>query len=74
MKLRSKKRGLDCAVIRYAHRLAETAGEEFDSVCAAFWEGEELYPGAGFRKGNHIQIAILNHNCIKGVFLPRELK
>jgi hypothetical protein len=69
-----KKRELDCAVIRYAHQLAEAAGEEFDSVRAAFWEGEELYPGSGFRKGNHIQIAILNHNCIKGVFLPRELK
>lgn len=69
-----KKRELDCAVIRYAHQLAEESGEKFDSVRAAFWEGEELYPGAGFRKGNHIQIAILNQNCIKGVFLPRELK
>ena len=69
-----KKRELDCAVIRYAHQLAEASGEKFDSVRAAFWEGEELYPGAGFRKGNHIQIAILNPNCIKGVFLPRELK
>ncbi|HHD78343.1 MAG TPA: hypothetical protein ENK98_01690 [Epsilonproteobacteria bacterium] len=69
-----KKRELDCAVIRYAHQLAEESGEKFDSVRAAFWEGEELYHGAGFRKGNHIQIAILNPNCIKGVFLPRELK
>lgn len=69
-----KKRELDCAVIRYAHQLAEESGEKFDSVRAAFWEGEELYPSAGFRKGNHIQIAILNQNCIKGVFLPRELK
>lgn len=69
-----KKRELDCAVIRYAHQLAEESSEKFDSVRAAFWEGEELYSGAGFRKGNHIQIAILNPNCIKGVFLPRELK
>jgi len=69
-----KKRELDCAVIRYAHQLAEASGEKFDSVRAAFWEGEALYSGAGFRKGNHIQIAILNQNCIKGVFLPRELK
>jgi hypothetical protein len=59
-------------VIRYAHRLAEPAGEVFDSVRAAIWEGEELYPGAGFRKGNHIQIAILNHSCIKGVFCPES--
>ncbi len=63
---------LDCAVIRYAHKLAEKEGTKFDSVRAAFWEGEELYPGAGFKKGNHVQIAVLNPNCIKGVFLPRE--
>ena len=67
-----KKRELDCAVIRYAHKLAEKQGEKFDSVRAAFWEGEEIYPGAGFRKSNHIQIAIRNLDCIKGVFLPRE--
>ena len=67
-----KKRELDCAVIRYAHQLAEEAGEKFDSVHAAFWEGEALYPGVGFRTGNHIQLAILNHNCIKGLFLPHQ--
>lgn len=66
-----KKRELDCAVIRYAHELAEKEGIKFDSVRAAFWEGEELYPGAGFKKGNHVQIAVLNPDCIKGVFLPR---
>lgn len=67
-----KKRELDCAVIRYAHELAKASGESFDSVRAAFWEGEELYPGAGFNQENHIQISILNPNNIKGVFLPRE--
>ena len=69
-----KKRELDCAVIRYAHKLAENRGEKFDSVRAAFWEGKEIYPGAGFRKGNHIQIAVRNPDCIKGIFLPREKK
>lgn len=67
-----KKRELDCAVIRYAHELAKREGEKFDSVRAAFWEGEELYEGAGFRKENHIQLAILNPECIKGIFLPRN--
>jgi hypothetical protein len=66
-----KNRQLDCAVIRYAHKLAKEEEMEFDSVRAAFWEGEELYEGAGFRKENHIQLAILNPNCIQGVFLPR---
>ncbi|MDO9179508.1 MAG: hypothetical protein Q7U16_14500 [Agitococcus sp.] len=67
-----RKRELDCAVIRYAHQLACNDGEIFDSVRAAFWEGETLYEGAGFRKQNHIQIAVLNPNCIKAVFLPRK--
>ena len=67
-----RKRELDCAVIRYAHQLAEEEDFCFDSVRAAFWEGEPLYDGAGFRKQNHIQIAILNPNCIKGIFLPRD--
>lgn len=67
-----KKRELDCAVIRYAHELAREEGYSFDSVRAAFLEGEELYPGAGFKTHNHIQIAIINPNCIKGIFLPRS--
>lgn len=62
-----KKRELDCAVIRYAVELLE-----FDSVRSVFWEGEALYPGSGFRTHNHIQLAIINPNCIKGFFLPRE--
>jgi hypothetical protein len=67
-----KKRELDCAVIRFAYQLAEKRGTCFDSVRAAFLEGEPLYPGSMFRKQNHIQIAIINPNCIKGIFLPRE--
>ena len=65
-----KKRELDCAVIRWAHVVAARNGVIFDSVRAAFWEGEELYPNAGFKSQNHIQIAVLNPKCIKGVFLP----
>ncbi|MEG1211222.1 MAG: hypothetical protein RSE29_08900 [Leclercia sp.] len=67
-----KRRELDCAVIRYACALAAKAGEPFDSVRAAFFEGEQLYPNAMFREKNHIQIAIINPNCIKGIFLPRD--
>lgn len=69
-----KKRELDCAVIRYAHQLATEVGFPFDSVRAAFIEGEALYDNAGFKQQNHIQIAILNSDCIKGIFLPRKKK
>ena len=68
-----KKRELDCAVIRFAVELAETKmAIKFDSVRAAFWEGEELYPNAGFKTHNPIQLSIINPDCIKGIFLPRQ--
>ncbi len=60
-------RQLDCFVVE--HLLRST---DFDSVRGLFPEGEELYPGAGFRLKDHIQICIRNPNCIKGFFLPRE--
>lgn len=66
-----KARELDCAVIRYACALADEAGEPFDSVRAAFIEGEPLYEGSKFHSNNHIQLAVVNLNCIKGIFLPR---
>jgi hypothetical protein len=69
---------LDCAVINYLHQMIADAHEKldglppFDSVRAMFPEGQELYPGAGFRKQNHIQICIRNADCIKGLFIPRK--
>lgn len=67
-------RKLDCAVIQTLHTLRKESGlPQYDSVRGVFWEGEDLYPGAGFKEKNHIQIAILNPNCIKGFFLPREV-
>ena len=69
-----KARELDCAVIRYACALAEDAGEAFDSIRAAFIEGKPLYDGARFFSENHIQLAIINPDCIKGIFLPRAKK
>jgi hypothetical protein len=66
-------RELDCRVINTLHTIQRFRDEPpFDSVRAAFWEGNELYPGAGFKEKNHIQICIRNPNCIKGYFLPRK--
>lgn len=67
-------RNLDCAVIETIHEFNREEGlHEFDSVRSVFWEGEDLYPNAGFKEKNHIQIAIRNPNCIKGFFIPRKL-
>ncbi|MEX2388850.1 MAG: hypothetical protein WD534_13310 [Phycisphaeraceae bacterium] len=71
-------RHLDCAVIEYMHSQIEEQADgdahlrPFDSVRAAFWEGDELYPTAGFKQKNHIQICVRNVNCIKGYFRPLE--
>lgn len=67
------KRNLDCAVIEYFHTWwSDQKQESFDSVRGVFWEGSELYPNAGFKEKNHIQICVRNPNCIKGYFLPRK--
>jgi len=68
------KRHLDCAVIEIIQQHRKEKGLPlFDSVRAVFFEGKELYPNAGFRDKNHIQIAVRNPNCIKGYFIPRNI-
>lgn len=65
------KRKLDCAVIELLHELLEVTGQPYyDTVRAAFWEGGDLYPGAGFEKKNHVQLCIRSTDCIKGYFKP----
>jgi hypothetical protein len=62
-------RDLDCAVIELLHEV--NSGSAFDTVRGLFLEGEDLYPNAGFKSKNHIQVCVRNPNCIKGYFLPR---
>ncbi|MGM0601240.1 MAG: hypothetical protein ACQETH_15630 [Candidatus Rifleibacteriota bacterium] len=67
-------RHLDCAVIETIHQFnKDKALPEFDSVRGVFFEGQDLYPNAGFKEKNHIQISVRNINCIKGFFIPRKL-
>jgi len=64
-------RQLDCAVIETLHAFnRETARPAYDTVRGVFWEGSDLYPNAGFKEKNHIQICVRNINCIKGYFSP----
>ena len=64
-------RSLDCAVIEAVHLNREKDKEQrFDSVRGLFHEGQTIYPGSGFRKNNHVQICVRNHDCIKGYFSP----
>ena len=63
----------DCAVITFLHTTRKESGDDpFDTVRAAFVEGEELYENAGFSAKNHIQICVRNVACIKGYFRPLD--
>lgn len=70
------RRNLDCAVIRFLHRILGIAGAPpIQSVKGVFTEGDPIYPGAGILEKTHIQIAVCDPSCIKGVFRvrPRDL-
>lgn len=64
-------RDLDCAVIQQIHDFKKTEeGCTYDSVRGIFMEGGEVYPGSEFREKTHVQLCIVNPNCIKGLFVP----
>lgn len=74
-----RARYLDCAVVETVHKLRQLSGSlqaitnslplpPYDTVRGAFWEGANLYPEAGFKEKNHIQICVRNQECIKGYF------
>lgn len=62
------RRQLDCAVIERLHAIYEAEGGVLDTVRGVFVEGEPVYPGAGVDAKTHIQLAVRNADCIKGVF------
>lgn len=68
------RRPLDCAVIRYLHTILQSGGSRaVQSVKGVFTEGSPAYAGAGFCEKTHIQIAVVDPRCIKGVFrVPRH--
>ncbi len=72
-----RARALDCDVIRHLHSMVENGRSEgpsfFDTVRGMFTEGDELYPGAAFYRQSHVQIAVRNPDCIRGLFYPPEL-
>lgn len=71
-------RFLDCAVMRHLHSILDNQPlegriiEPFDTVRGMFPEGGRLYPGSGFARKSHVQIAVRNDDCIKGLFHYRS--
>ncbi|MCM1105494.1 MAG: hypothetical protein NC355_00990 [Blautia sp.] len=68
-------RDLDCAVIQRIHQYnKENKKRDFDSVRGVFLEGNPIYENAGIMEKTHVQLCIVNPNCIKGYFKPLEPK
>lgn len=66
-------RDLDCAVIERIHQYNRETGDEtrnFDSVRGVFIEGNPVYNESGIMEKTHVQLCIVNPNCIKGYFKP----
>ena len=70
----SKARFLDCAVMNYLHSIRESEGQPpFDTVRGFFNEGQPVYPTAGLRSLDHVQVCVRNPRCILGFFKPASL-
>lgn len=71
-------RYLDCAVFRHLHKIIDVLAQEdkdiasFDTIRGMFVEGGKAYPGSGLYRKSHVQIAVRNRACIKGVFFPLD--
>jgi hypothetical protein len=66
-------RRLDCAVIQMVHTIrSDRSDQPIDSVKGVFREGRPVYEGSGFYEKTHIQIAVRNPDCIKGVFRVQQ--
>jgi hypothetical protein len=65
-----KRRDLDCLVINDCLSRLQSGGVQYDTVRGAFLEGDPVYPGAGFSREAHVQIAVRTPACILGVFRP----
>lgn len=70
-------RYLDCAVLRHLHSIIDSLAVDdpliapFDTVRGMFVEGGKAYSGSGIYRKSHVQIAVRNATCIKGVFFAR---
>jgi hypothetical protein len=69
-KNKGSNRALDCAVIKYIHQSNLMEGKSYDTVRCALPEGDEAFTGSAISSRLHIQIAVRNTDCIRGIFLP----
>lgn len=59
-------------MINMAHVMAEKIGKPFDTVRAAFIEGEPVFEGSAIRSDTHIQLCVRDpKKSIVAYFRPR---
>lgn len=69
-------RFLDCAVLRHLHSVVDDINDPdigltpFDTVRGMFVEGGRAYSGCGIYQKSHVQIAVRNPACVRGIFFP----
>lgn len=64
-------RFLDCAMINWFLDQAASIGSPFQTVRCAFVEGGAAFSGSKIMSKSHIQIAVIDKECILGYFRPR---
>jgi hypothetical protein len=70
---KEKAHNLDCVVINAVNMfLASQKKKKYDTARCMFSEGKPIYDGSFFMEQNHIQICVINPNCIKGYFHPMK--
>ena len=67
---RAKRRSLDCLMINELTRQQGALSSPFQTVRSPFLEGEPAFPGSSILRESHIQIAVLDRECLLGVFRP----
>ena len=63
-------RNLDCAVIENLHK--DMLPNSFDSVRGVFWEGDDLYPKAGFKRKTIFKFAFGIPIVLKVIFFLKN--
>jgi len=64
------RRPLDCSVLNYLYE--SMPPPKFQTVRGVFIEGDALYPGAFIKAKTHVQLAVRDLTCIRGVFRVSE--
>lgn len=70
------RRKLDCLVLNRVRSLQARRQPDapIQTVKGVFMEGDPAYSGGGFPEKTHIQIAVCDASCIKGVFRVQDVR